>query len=144
MVQLGRNLSICEEPTNLSAALLSDLNWKAVMDSEYSALMRNKTLALVPLVTGRNLIEYLLRNLIVYKIKCKTDGSIDRYNTRLVAKGFKQRYDIDYDDTFSRVVKFATICLVPFIAVSQGWSLCQLDVQNIFFHGVLEKDVYMK
>jgi hypothetical protein len=91
-------------------------------------------------VTGRNLIDYKW----VYKIKCKTDGSIDRYNTRLVAKGFKQRYDIDYDDTFSRVVKFATICLVPFIAVSQGWSLCQLDVQNIFFHGVLEKDVYMK
>jgi hypothetical protein len=140
MVQLGRNLSICEEPTNLSAALLSDLNWKAVMDSEYSALMRNKTLTLVPLVTGRNLIEYKW----IYKIKCKTDGSIDRYNTRLVAKGFKQRYDIDYDDTFSRVVKFATICLVPSIAVSQGWSLCQLNVQNTFLHGVLEKDVYIK
>jgi hypothetical protein len=80
----------------------------------------------------------------VYKIKRKTDGSIDRYKARLIAKGFKQRYGIDYDDTFSPVVKFATICLVMSIDVSQGWSLRRLDVQNTFLHGVLEENVYMK
>jgi hypothetical protein len=59
----------------------------------------------------------------VYKVKHKVDGSIDRYKAHLVAKGFKQRYGIDYDDTFSHVVKFATIQLVLSLAVSQGWSL---------------------
>jgi hypothetical protein len=59
----------------------------------------------------------------VYKVKHKVDGSIDRYKAHLVAKGFKQRYVIDYDDTFSHVVKFATIQLVLSLAVSQGWSL---------------------
>jgi hypothetical protein len=62
----------------------------------------------------------------------------------LVAKGFKQCYGVDYDDTFSPVVKFSTIRLVLSIVVSQGWSLREMDVQNAFLHSVLEEDVYMK
>ena len=61
----------------------------------------------------------------------------------LVSKGFKQHYDIDYEDTFSPVVKAATIRLVLSIVVSRGWTFHQLDVQNDFLHGFLEKDVYM-
>jgi hypothetical protein len=86
------------------------------MDSEFSALISNKTWHLVPPSEDRNLIDYRW----VYKIKRKADGSIDRYKTRLIAKGFKQRYDIDYDDTFSPVVKFATIHLILSVAISQG------------------------
>lgn len=64
----------------------------------------------------------------VYKIKRKSDGSIDKYQARLVAEVFKQRFGIDYEDTFSPVVKTATIRLVLSIAVSRGWSLRQLHV----------------
>jgi hypothetical protein len=80
----------------------------------------------------------------VYKIKRKQDGTLDRYKTRLVAKGFKQRYGIDYDDTFSPLVKIAIVRTILTIDVSRGWSLRQLDVQNAFLHGFLEEEVYMQ
>jgi transposase InsO family protein len=126
------------EPNTLDEAL-TNTNWKHAMDVEFSALQKNQTWRLVPSVPGRNVIDCKW----VYKIKRCADGTIDRYKARLVAKGFKQRYGIDYEDTFSPVVKAATIRLVLSIAVSQGWSLRQLDVQNAFLHGVLEEEVYM-
>ena len=52
-------------------------------------------------------------------VKRKADGTIDRNKARLVAKGFKQCYGIDYEDTFSPVVKAATIQLVLSLAVSK-------------------------
>jgi hypothetical protein len=133
------NVAISSEPLNLHEAL-SVPHWKMRMNDEYIALMRNKTWHLVPPQPGRNVVDYKW----VFKVKHKADGSVDRYKARLVAKGFKQRLDLDYDDMFNPVVKPTTIKLVLFIAVSQGWSLRQLDVQNVFLHGILEEDVFMK
>jgi hypothetical protein len=62
----------------------------------------------------------------------------------LVIKGFKQRYGIDYEDTFSLVIKATTIHFVLSFAVSNNWCCYQLDVQNAFLHGFLEEDVYMR
>lgn len=127
------------EPVNLQE-VVSNRNWKVAMDKEFTALMYNKTWHLVPPVQEKNMIDCKW----VYKIKRKSDGSIDRYKARLVAKGFKQRYGIDYEDTFSPVVKAATVRLILSITVSNGWSLRQLDVQNAFLHGYLEEEVYMR
>jgi histone deacetylase 1/2 len=133
------NYSATGEPTSISEAL-SDPKWKLAMDEEYSALLKNNTWHLVPASRGTNIIDCKW----VYKVKRRADGSIDRYKARLVAKGFKQRYGIDYEDTFSPVVKAATIHLVLSLVVSHGWHLRQLDVKNAFLHGVLEEEVYMR
>jgi histone deacetylase 1/2 len=110
------------------------------MDLEIEALHKNKTWHLVPPQKGRNVIDCKW----VYKIKRRADGTIERFKARLVAKGFKQRYGIDYEDTFSPVVKAATIGLILALVVSNNWCLRQLDVQNAFLHGFLEEEVYMK
>jgi histone deacetylase 1/2 len=127
------------EPQSLDEAL-HNKHWKDAMDIEYMALMKNKTWHLVPPQKGRNVIGCKW----VYKIKRKSDGSLDRYKARLVAKGYKQRFGIDYEDTFSPVVKATTIRIILSVAVSRGWSLRQLDVQNAFLHGVLDEEVYMQ
>ncbi|KAK1698168.1 hypothetical protein QYE76_014865 [Lolium multiflorum] len=132
-------LTVAGEPTDLREAL-QDVQWKKAMDDEYTALMDNKTWHLVPPSSNKNLIDCKW----VYRVKKRADGTVERYKARLVAKGFKQRYGIDYEDTFSPVVKAATVRLVLSVAVSQGWSLRQLDVKNAFLHGVLEEEVYMK
>jgi histone deacetylase 1/2 len=118
---------------------LQDQRWVQAMDSEYHALMKNKTWHLVPPPAKKNIIGCKW----VFKIKRKVDGSIDRYKGRLVAKGYKQWYIINYEDTFSPVVKAATIHLILSIVVSKGWLLRQLDVQNAFLHGILDEEVYM-
>jgi hypothetical protein len=79
------------EPQNLEEAL-GNKNWKQAMDLEFSALMNNKTCHLVPYQKGKNIIDFKW----VYKIKKKVDRSIDRYKARLIVKGFKQRYVINY------------------------------------------------
>jgi hypothetical protein len=106
------------EPQSLQEAL-GDPNWKKAMEEEYATLLKNGTWHLVPSKSGMNLIDCKW----VFKIKRKADGSIDRYKGRLVAKGFKQQYGIDYEDTFSPVVKIATIRLVLSLAVARGWYL---------------------
>ena len=44
--------------------------------------------------------------------KLKPDGSIDQFKTRLVAKGFKQKADLDFFDTFSPVTRITSIRLL--------------------------------
>jgi hypothetical protein len=132
-------LTTSGEPETVEEALSHD-EWCAAMNAEYQALMKNNTWHLVSPSNASNVIDCKW----IFKVKRRQDGSDERYKARLVAKGFKQWFGIDYSDTFSLVIKSASIHLVLSLVVSEGWCLRQLDVQNAFLHGLLDEEVYMR
>ncbi|GKB34851.1 ribonuclease H-like domain-containing protein, partial [Tanacetum coccineum] len=75
--------------------------------------------------------------------KYHADGTLRIYKARLVANRRSQQFGVDYDDTFSPVVKPATVRMVVNLALSQNWPIHQLDVNNAFLNGDLFKTVYM-
>ncbi|XP_022876855.1 uncharacterized protein LOC111395065 [Olea europaea var. sylvestris] len=103
------------EPTCVSQAI-SHPQWREAMSNELTALMRHGTWDLVPPPKNCNPIGCKW----VFRIKRKSDGSIDRFKARLVAQGYNQRPGLDFKETFSPVVKPATIRSVLSIAVVNG------------------------
>ncbi|GKE99114.1 ribonuclease H-like domain-containing protein [Tanacetum coccineum] len=85
------------------------------MCDEYKALIDNNTWVLVSRPPNVNIV----RSMWLYKHKYNADCSLSRYKARLVANGRSQQQGIDCDETFSPVVKPATIRTVLSLAVSR-------------------------
>ncbi|KAI3797236.1 hypothetical protein L1987_32491 [Smallanthus sonchifolius] len=118
---------------------LSDPHWKQAMTNEFKALQDNGTWELVP----RPESSPVIRCMWLFRHKFKSDGSLERYKARLVVNGKSQTVGIDCDETFSPVVKPATIRTVLSLALSKQWPIHQLDVKNAFLHGDLQETIYM-
>jgi hypothetical protein len=103
-------------------------------------LMRNNTWTLVPPTESCNLVGCKW----VFRVKYKPDGSILKHKARLVAKGFHQTPGIDFQDTFSPVIKAMTIRIIFSLAVTFNWDVQQVDINNAFLNGDLTEDVYME
>ena len=112
--------SLCdeEEPVTFNQAQNSE-NWLAAMQIEYDAIMKNGTWSLVDLPVGKKIIGTKL----VYKLKRKPDGSVDRYKARLVAKGYAQEKGIDFEETFAPTCCTTTIRSICALAAYNGWNV---------------------
>lgn len=124
-------------PRSVRSALKDD-NWHAAMKAEYDALQANHTWTLVPRPPGARIISGKW----VFKHKMHPDGTLERYKARWVVRGFNQRPGIDFGETFSPVIKPATIRTVLTLVASRKWPAHQLDVSNAFLHGNLQEQVY--
>lgn len=107
------------------------------MASEFAALERNRTWRLIDRPPGAHIVSGKW----VFKHMLNPDGTLERYKARWVMRGFTQRAGVEFGETFTPVVKPATIRTVLTIAASRKWATKQLDVSNAFLHGHLKEHV---
>lgn len=115
-------------------SIINSKAWKATMTEEFNSL---DTWQLTELPPNRKPIQCKW----VYKTKRDADGTVIRYKARLVAKGFTQRQGIDYGETFSPVVRYASIRILLAISAKFDLDIEQMDVA--FLHGKIDEDIYM-
>lgn len=128
-------------PTTYEEAINSPQaeQWKKSMEAEFDSLLLNKTWCLEDLPPGRKPIRCKW----VYTLKLKPDGSLDRYKSRLVAKGCSQVPGVDFKQTFSPTVKYDSIRIVLAIVAAQDMEMVQFDITTAFLNGALEEEIYM-
>jgi hypothetical protein len=76
-----------------------------------------------------------------FKRKLKVDGSIDRYKARFLAKGYSQVHGLDYHETFSLVVKIASIKILLALLSNKNYEVHQMDVKTTFFNKFLQEKI---
>ncbi len=132
-----------KKPATMEEALASPdkVKWQNAMNMEIESLHSNDVWDLVELPKYRKAVG---GNKWVFKLKVDADGSVERHKARLVAQGFSQKFGVDYDETFSPVVRFELFRTVVALAVQNGLKLHQMDVTTAFLNGELEEEVYMK
>lgn len=63
---------------------------------------------------------------------------------RLVAKGYTQQEGIDYQETFSPIVKLTSIRMLLALTIHHKLDIQQMDVKIMFLNGQLDKEIYME
>ena len=113
--------------------------WRDAVKDEKEAMERNHTWDEADLPMKKKAVSSKW----VFTIKYKSNGEIERYKARLVARGFTQTYGEDFGDTFAPVAKLHTVRIILSLATNLDWELMQMDVKNAFLQGELEEEVYM-
>lgn len=126
------------EPKTVRAAL-KDPGWNDAMGEEVGTMHETKTWDLVPPEADIHPLGCKW----VFRTKLQSNGTLDKLKARLVAKGYEQEEGVDFVETYSLVVRTATVRTVLHTAVTQKWDIKQLDVKNAFLHGDLKETVYM-
>ena len=132
-------LASLQEPQTFHEASSNPL-WQQVMKEELDAQHKTGIWDLVNLPSRKSAIGCKW----VYKIKTRSDGTVDHYKARIVTRGFTQEYGIDYEETFAPVARLSSVMTLIVVSTARKWPLFQIDVKNVFLNGELSEEVYMK
>lgn len=80
----------------------------------------------------------------VYRIKRDASGNIDKFKSRLVAKGCGQQLGVNYWETFSPVIRYETIRMLFAIAAEKQLYMHHIDISNTYLNSKLEENIFMK
>lgn len=133
-----RNLVFFFLPHGIREAM-NHPEWNESLMEEITKIHMLNTWSLVPRTADMN----VLSSRWVHTTKLNPDGTVKKRRSRLVAKGYEQEEGLDYLETFSPVVRTATIRLMLNVATAKEWPIKQLDVSSAFLHGELSEPVYM-
>ena len=95
------------------------------MKEDLDAFSKNHTWDFVTLPSRKSVVGCKW----IYKIKTHSDGSIEHYKTHLIAKGFTQEYEIDYEETFTPVARISSVHAFLAVAAANKWDIFQMDVK---------------
>ena len=134
--------AIIEEPLTYEEALSSEqaAEWRQAMDDEITSLHANQTWTTEPIPKGVKALPVKW----VYKAKKDANGNIEQFNSRLVAKGFRQKEGVDFNEVFAPVSKYATLRALLAVAAVDDLEVHQLDIKTAFLNGILEEEVYIE
>lgn len=113
--------------------------WVLAMKDEYESLVKNQVL-IVDRPTNANVIKCKW----VYKVKRDASGNFERFKARVVAKGCNQKYNIDYKETFSPVVRHSTLRLLFAFANEKDMNVDHIDITTAFLNSDLTEKIYME
>ena len=106
------------------------------MKDEMTSMSQNKVWSSIDFLDGCRPIECKW----VFKTKFDAKRHVERYKTRLVAKGYNQREGIDFKETFSHVSTKDSLCIIMAIMAHFDFELHQMDVRKTFLNGNLVED----
>lgn len=113
--------------------------WKAAISEEIRALTANQTWTVATLPKGAKALSTRW----VFKTKTLPCGTTARYKARLVARGFDQRYGIEYTETFAPVVRLESVRLLLAICARFNMERLQFDITTAFLNGKIDEDVFL-
>lgn len=127
-----------EVPKNTKEAMAHP-GWNNAVTEEITKVHILNTWTLIPITPDMN----VLSSGWVHTVKLNPDGTVKQLKSRLVARGNQQEEGVDYLETFSPVVRTATIRVMLNVATARDWPIKQLDMSSAFLHGELSEPVYM-
>ena len=108
------------------------------IEEELNSLAANGIWEMVGLPRGRQPITSKWG----FKVKYTPSGLIERYQARLVARGFSQQYGIGYEETFAPTLRFGSLRMLLAIAAYDDLHTYQMVVVSAYLAGELEEEIY--